>query len=152
MTAGLLSVFSCVEEATIPVLGEQPVNLVVSVSAAEIHAGETDTITVTATNSRAEPATLSFNTLCHFRVYIRDARGRLMVPEDGDHGCVPLPLVLSLAPDSSFTRQFLWRGGRQFDPPGSSVFLPPGRYYVTADMPSNDYRAVAFAVRITILE
>jgi hypothetical protein len=148
----LAATLGCVQEPSVPRIGEQPIELTISLSAPQVRRGEADTITVTVANHFEQTIQLLFPSTCQIRVYIRDATGRVVVPEGGSYACVPVPSRMDLPASGSVTRQFVWRGGSQFVPPGSSATLPAGQYYVTADMVAFDYRTSAFALRVTLTE
>jgi hypothetical protein len=145
----VLAATSCVEEATVPKIGEQPIELKVAVSASTIRVGEVDTITVTATSLFDEPVRLVFPTMCQIRAYVRNATGRVVVPGAG-YSCLEVPSQIIFQPRGVVTRLFIWHGASEFTPPGSGAPLPPGDYYVTAEMAADEYSTAAFAVRITV--
>lgn len=146
----LLAAAACVEEPTIPRLGDKPIQLSLTTSSAVLGPGEVITITVTITNTLSEPATLVFPTLCEVRVFIRDERGNLMVPDDGVHDCPPLTTQLNLPPQGTVTREFTWSGAGQLNTPPTEPRLPPGQYFVSATLDAVDYSTVAFAVTVTL--
>lgn len=148
----LCAALACVQEPSIPKIGDQPIELKVSASLLQVRRGDVDTIRVTATNHLTSQVRLVFPTTCQIRVYIRDVRGRVMVPENGEHACVPVNSQITFPASGTVVREFVWRGGSQFVPPGSTATLPAGVYYVTAEMAADIYGTIAFAVRITLID
>jgi hypothetical protein len=142
---------ACVQSPAAPRVEDQPISLTVSVSTSSIRIGDTDTITVTASNRLSNQVRLVFPTTCQIKVYIRDARGRIHVPNGGRYECVPVPTQIIFPANGSVSRQFIWRGYDQFDPPGSQTPLPPGTYFVSAEMTADGYSTFAFPVRVDIL-
>ena len=148
-----LAVVACVEEPSIPKLGDQGIEVTVAPSAFLLHAGEIDTITVTITNHVAEQVRLIFPTTCAVRPYIRDEGGRIKVPEDGVHSdCPPIQSQLLIPAGGAVTQEFYWTGGSQFDALPASPRLPAGRYYVSANLDAEGFSTVGFAVLITLVD
>lgn len=146
----LLSAAACVEEPNIPRLGDKPIQLTLSTSSSVLGPGEVITITAHITNTLSEPASLLFPTLCEVRVFIRDDRGTLVVPENGTHDCPNISTQLNLQPQGTVTREFTWSGGGQLNSPSTATRLPPGQYFVSATLDAVDYSTVAFAVTVTL--
>lgn len=147
-----LAAAACVEEPSIPKLGDQGIELTVTPSAFLLHAGEIDTITVTITNHVAEQVRLIFPTTCPVRPYIRDDAGRTRVPADGIHNCPPIQSQLLIPAGGTVTRVFYWTGGTQFDALPPSPRLPAGRYYVSATLDAEGFSTVGFPVLITLVD
>lgn len=147
------AVVACVEEPSIPKLGDQGIEVTVTPSAFLLHAGEIDTITVTITNHVAEQVSLVFPSTCPVRPYIRDADGRIQVPEGGVHSnCPPIQSQLLIPAGGAVTREFYWTGGTQFDALPASPRLPAGRYYVSANLDAEGFSTLGFAVLITLVD
>jgi len=148
----LLVTMACVQEATIPKIGEQVIELTIAVSHGELAPGQVDTITVSATNHLEQNVRLVFPTTCQILVYIRNRTSRLVVPEGGSYDCIPVPSQIVFPAMGTVNRQFIWQGGSDFVPPGTAARLPAGDYFVTATMNAQGYSTSAFAVRITLLQ
>ena len=150
--ASLLVAAACVENPTVPKLGGGAIELKVRASRAEIGPGEADSIVVTAINNLTEQARIRFrvDVPCQILVYIRDQSGRTVVPEGGQHSCVPVPSQLTIPASGSVSRVFIWKGGTMFDPPGSANRLPPGDYFVSAAMNADGFSVPGFAVTVKL--
>jgi hypothetical protein len=142
---------ACVQTPAAPKVEERPITLAVRLSSPAIRVGDVDTITVTASNQLSNAVRLVFPTSCQVKVYIRDARGRTFVPEGERYDCVPIPTQIIFPANGSVTREFVWRGYNQFEPPGSGTPVPAGTYFVSAEMSADGYSTFAFPVRVEIL-
>lgn len=148
----LLSAIGCVQETTIPRLGDKPVTISITTSSSVLRTGESLTISVHIVNTLSEPVQLAFPTLCQVRVFIRNDRGNLVVPADGAHDCPTISSQLTLDAGDSTIREFPWSGGPELDGAAPAQRLPAGRYYITANLDAAGYSTVAFAVLVNIVD
>lgn len=146
---GLL--MACQQTPTIPRLGEQPVALTLQVSTRTLEPGKADTIRVTAQNNTADSAFLEFDTDCTIVVTIRDSNNDVVVPPNGKAGCLPIKSVLRWLPNASIVRTFIWKGGTDFEPPGSPTRVPNGSYFVSASMAGRTYSTSAPAFKVDVV-
>ena len=142
----------CVQEPSVPKVGNAVIDLTVSTSASTIHIGDPDTITVTATNKVDQQARVLFDVdvPCQILVYIKTVRARVVVPER-EYLCAQVSSQLVIPAMSSVKRQFIWRGDAMLDPPGSTTHLPPGDYYVSAVMRAPGFVLPTFTAKVTVL-
>jgi hypothetical protein len=148
----LLAGIACIEDPTIPKLGEQVVQVSLSTSTSLLRTGEIDTLTVTVTNTLAEPVQLDFPTLCTVRVFIRDAVGKVQVPAGGVHDCPPIQAVLQIPAGGQVTLEFYWAGGAVLDGSDPASRLPAGNYYASVHLDAEGYSTVGFPVLITLID
>lgn len=145
-----LALTACVQEPTIPKVGDQPITLTMVLPSTTFRVGRPDTIHAVVTNLLNQQAEIRFNTNCQIVVSIRNAAGTLVVPSDGRSSCAPLLTSLVLPPESSVTQTFIWAGTTNFSPPGSPTALPPGSYFVSATLDGTNYSTFAPAIRIEL--
>jgi hypothetical protein len=143
-------VLSCVEEAPITPFPRQVIPATITASDTDLQPGETTTLTISLTNTLEEEVQLVFPTSCQAIVFIRDERGRVTTPPNGEHLCASVPSSLTLAPGETktFTRE--WGGGVDFGAAGTSERLPPGSYYASGELRSEGYLAIAFPILIVV--
>jgi len=142
---------ACVQDPTIPKLGDRAIELRVRVSTQQLAAGQSDTISINAINHLPDQVRILFNSTCQILVYIRTKTGDAVVPEGGDYDCIPVPSQLVIPGNGTVTQKFIWKGGTAFDPPGSPTRLPAGDYFVTATMDADGFSVLGFAVKVTLL-
>jgi hypothetical protein len=142
---------ACVQDPTIPKLGDRAIELRVQVSTQQLAVGQADTISINAINHLADQARILFNTTCQILVYIRTKTGAAVLPAGGDYECIPVPSQLVIPGNGMVTQKFIWKGGTAFDPPGSPTRLPAGDYFVSAIMNADGFSVPGFAVKITLL-
>jgi len=140
---------SCYQDPAIPKQRDE-ILLRLTLSKATIHAGEPDTIRVTATNNIAEPITIRFPNACMVFAYIRDPRGRVVTPGRG-WSCIPVVSTLNLNVNQVRTFTFVWTGLSEFDGTLQPTPLTPGDYYATATLQSGDFAVHTPPVRVTLL-
>ena len=145
------AVLACQADPTIPKLGERPVTLTLEVSTRTLAPGAVDTFRVTSTNLTGREQELHFPTNCTMVVTIRDADNNVVVPPNGKAGCLPVESVLEWGVDETITRLFVWKGGDDFDPPGSATRLPVGSYFVSAAMVGEGYSTFAPAFKVDVV-
>jgi hypothetical protein len=149
LVAALLS--ACQEDPTVPKIGIPLVELSLSAAKQQIRVGEPDTIRVVARNTLTDAGVrLTFGSTCQILVFVRDSRGRVVVPDGGEHSCLPVPSQLTIPANQSVTQTFVWTGGTAFTPPEPPTALPPGVYFVTASIRASGYSTDAPAVRVTV--
>jgi len=147
-----LALVGCVQEPTVPKVGEQLITLSLSFNTLTFRVGRPDTITVTATSILATPATIGFNSDCQIVVTIRSQAGAAVVPPNGRPLCILRQTILTVPAEGSVVQKFVWNGSDQLTPPGgSSNMLPPGTYFVSAAINGINYSTLAAAVRVTLV-
>lgn len=140
----------CQQEPTVPRIGTPIIALTMSFRTTSFQVGRPDTITVTATSSFDQAARLLFNTDCQILLTIRNVAGDAVVPPNGRHTCLQLATSLVIPANGTVTRRFVWAGRTEFIPPGSSVALPAGSYFVSASLNATNYSTFAPAVRVEL--
>jgi hypothetical protein len=146
----LLAVFACVEEAPVAAFPEQALPATITASDRDLLPGETATLTVSVTNPFEEDVLLTFPTACQAVVFVRDSRGRVTTPASGRYVCVSVPSSLLLAPGETKTFTSVWGGGVEFGAAGTSERVPPGSYYVSAELRADQIHAIAFPITIVV--
>ena len=146
----ILVLAACVEEAAVEPFPEQIIPATIEATDLDLAAGETTTLTVTLTNTLDELVRLNFPTSCQALVFIRNAAGRVMTPENGTYECAAVPSSFTIEAGKSKTFNQQWGGGIEFGPPGSSTRVPPGSYYASAELRANGYHAIAFPILIVV--
>ena len=145
----LLLCAACVEKAPIEPFPEQIIPAQITASDRDLQPGENSTLTVTLTNTLEDEVQLVFPTSCQALVFIKSAAGRIMTPASA-YECAAVPSLLTLAAGASKTYTFVWGGGVEFGPAGTSTRLPPGSYYASAEMRADNYLAIAFPITIVV--
>jgi hypothetical protein len=148
----LLIAVACVEEPTVPRLGDQIIQVSVASSKTQLRAGEVDTLTVTVRNTLGEPVQLVFPTLCTVRVFIRNAQGKVQVPAGGVHDCPAIQSLLVIPANGQVTQEFYWAGGSALDGSPPATRLPAGNYYASVRLDAEGYSTVGFPVLITVID
>ena len=146
----LLACVACVEEAKLDPFPEQIIPAEITSSDSDLEPGETTTLTVTLTNTLDQLVRLEFPTQCQALIFIRNASGRVMTPQNGTYECATVPSTFSIEVGKSKTFQNVWGGGVEFGPSGSSLRVPPGSYYAYAELRASNYHAIAFPILITV--
>ena len=146
----LLASGACVEEATLQPFPEQIIPATITTSDNDLAPGETAILTVTLTNTLDQLVRLDFPTQCQALIFIRNAAGRVMAPENGSYECASVPSSFSIDVGKSKEFQNQWGGGVEFGPNGSSLRVPPGSYYASAELRASNYHAIAFPILITV--
>ena len=140
----------CVEKPPAQPLPEQIIPTQITATDRDLQPGENTTLTVTITNTLEEEVELVFPTSCQALIYIRNASGRILTPENGTYSCAPVPSLLTIAPGAAKTYTTQWGGGIEFGPAGTSTRLPPGSYYASAELRADNYLAIAFPITIVV--
>lgn len=141
---------ACVESPGIPTVPEQVLSMQVSASAASFSRGSSVTFTVTLTNTLEEFIRLTFPTSCQALLYVRTTLGQVVAPPDGRYDCASVPAQISLPAGEATTFSFVWSGESQFGPPGSGAQLPPGDYFVSAELNADGYVGFAFPIKVVL--
>ncbi len=146
----LPAVAACVEEAPITPFPRQVIPTTITTSDSDLQPGETATLTISVTNTLEEQVQLTFPTSCQAIVLIRNDRGRVTTPPNGQQSCAAVPSSFTLAPGEtkSFTRD--WGGGVDFGAAGTSERVPAGTYYASGELRSEGYLAIAFPITIVV--
>ena len=134
-------------DTTAPQLYGDPSAIVseVSVSPAEIRAGETMQIEVTIHNPTRLRVQLRFTSGCMVMFVVRDANGANVAPT---FFCTANAPTLEMAPGQTITNRFQWDGSVG----GSSTpALPPGEYTVVGGLDPGVQRNASEPVAIRIL-
>lgn len=146
----VLTCIGCVEKASISPFPEQIIPAQIIATDNDLEPGETTTITVTLTNTLDETIQLTFPTSCQALVFIRNSVGRVVTPENGTWECASVPSSLVLDAGETATYTMEWGGGIEFGPAGTSTRVPPGSYFVSAEMRADGYHAIAFPITIVV--
>jgi hypothetical protein len=144
----LLATASCTQDPAVPRLRDEII-LRLTVSKAAIRPGDSDTLTVTATNNFGEQVRIDFPNACQVFAYIRDSRGRIVAPGRG-WTCLPGRSTLLLAVNESRTYRFVWTGLSEFVGAVEPGALPAGEYFATATLEAGSFAVHAPPVRITL--
>lgn len=146
----LLLSAACVEQPPVQPLPEQIIPTQITATDRDLQPGENTTLTVTITNTLEEEVQLIFSTQCQALIFIRNAAGRVLTPENGHYDCASVPSLLTLAAGAVKTYTMQWGGGVQFGPAGTSTRVPPGSYYASAELRADNYHAIAFPITIVV--
>jgi hypothetical protein len=143
---------ACVQEPTIPKIGDPNVAMQLTVSASQLAPGQIDTITVTVSSHDSLQLRILFPSSCQVLLYIRNSRSRTVVPSGGEYDCVSVPSQLTIPAGGTTTQQFFWAGVSALEPSAGAPRLPDGDYYVSASMTTSGVNAVAFAKKVTLVQ
>lgn len=141
---------SCAQEPTIPEIGEDPVSVSLQLSSLTLAPGEKDTIKAVVRNNLDRTVRLDFPGTCQVYVTIRNVSGNVVTPRDGRPECLPVPSVLTIALGGSHEFEVVWSGGFMFDPPSTQERVPPGSYFVTAEVIAEGYSTVSPPFKIDV--
>lgn len=144
------TLFACTQEPTIPEIGEDPVSVSLQLSTLTLATGEKDTIRAIVRNNLDRSVRLDFPGTCQVYVTIRNANGNVVTPRDGRPECLPVPSVLTIAFGSSHQVEVVWSGGFMFDPASTQERVPPGSYFVTAEVIADRYSTVSPPYKIEV--
>jgi hypothetical protein len=139
---------ACSQDPSVPRQRDEII-LRLTLSKATIRAGESDTITVAATNNFGDEVSIRFPNSCQVFAYIRDPRGRIVTPGRG-WTCFPVATTLLLRNDETRQFKFVWTGLSEFDGTLQPTPLPPGEYFATATMQAGDFVVHAPPVRVVL--
>ena len=141
-------VAACSQDPAIPRQRDEII-LRLTHSKATIRPGESDTITVTATNNFGDQISIRFPNSCQVFAFIRDMRGRIVTPGRG-WTCLPVASTLVLLKDEVRQYQFVWTGLSEFHGNLQPSVLTPGEYFATATMQSGDFVVHSPPVRVIL--
>ncbi len=142
----LLLVFaSCREGPTEPIDG---LRVTTSLSSATLRAGESVTITVTATNTSPRTVSIQGNTCPKPFEVLQGAE----VVAPGGRLCTAISIPIDVAPGASHTFMYQWAGDRRQDDPARSatIQLAPGSYTVRGIVSGSSREVIGNAVALTI--
>jgi hypothetical protein len=148
---GLPLVLGCQQELTVPTIGDDPIALELSVSTLSLRPGAADTIRVRVVNKLAQGIRLTFSSLCQVFVTVRNQAGDVVTPRDGRPQCLPVQSQLALAANGSQVFTVIWRGGFDFVPPDTPARVPPGSYFISAELLARGYSTLAPAFKVEVL-
>jgi len=151
MAASAAWTAACVQDPVIPKVSDDPIVLSISLSSTTFRQGKADTIRVTATSSFTQPVALLYDNDCQIVVTIRSASGAPVVPPNGLPTCIPVPSQLRIPAEGSVTQLFVWTGLDRLLPTGSTTFLPPGTYYISAAINATNYSTFAPALKVELV-
>jgi hypothetical protein len=138
-------------EPTVPKLQEDPVSISLTVSTQRLQLGKADTIRVAIRNNLAQAVRLTFDNVCQVFVTIRDQEGDVVTPRDGRPGCLAVPTQLILQPTTPSVVTTIWTGGFDFSPPDTPDKVPPGSYFVSAQLVARGYSTLAPAFKVDVV-
>ena len=147
----ILAVLGCVQDPTVPKIGEDPVAITLTVSTQTLKLGAADTIKVVVKNAFGSAVRLTFPSSCQVFVTIRSLAGDIVTPRDGRPQCTPVSSQLTLPLNGTQTFTTVWTGGFDFKPPDTNAKVPPGTYFVSAQLIANGYSTLAPAFKIDVV-
>lgn len=146
-----LCFLGCTQDPSVPRIGDLPVTISLRLSTLSFKAGNPDTIEVTVTNNLEENVRLTFGGQCQVFVTVRNSAGDIVTPRDGRPECLPVPSSLTLVGRGTQKYISVWTGGYKFAPPDTPEKVPPGAYYVSADLIASGYSVVAPPFKVDIV-
>jgi intracellular proteinase inhibitor BsuPI len=142
LAAAMVLVALGCRESTAPasssVIGGNLLRLTVTSSASEVARGMPVTLQVRLANEGASPITLHFNDACQINPYILNSLGKTVLPEGGWRGCAGVLTNLTVTPGTDIVREFVWTGSTAFRSEEPLRPLPTGKYFFSAEVPSNE--------------
>lgn len=121
-----------------------------AVSSSSLAAGQSDTITITLTNTTPVAVTLHFTSGCQILPYITDTQGNVLLPSGGGWMCTAALSQRSLAPHEAQTARFVWTGSTKFDAELPLSTLPSGTYYVSATLHASEAQLTTALLPVTL--
>ncbi len=116
--AGILFAIGGCGDATAPIsssqVGANHLRLTVSASASEVTRGSPVNLHITLVNEGTQAVTLHFGDSCQINPYVRNATGEIVLPGGGAWACLTVLTSLTLAPQGSVSRDYVWRGSTDF--------------------------------------
>lgn len=144
---------ACVQEPTVPKVGQDPVSISLTVSSQSLKIGQPDTFKVVVRNNLASGVRLFFRTQCQVLFTVRALDGSVVTPRQGRPECIAATSQLGLAPGASQTFTTVWRGGFRFAPNDSTgERVPSGAYFASATLDAIGYTVVAPAFKISLTQ
>jgi len=151
--AGMVVAIGGCGNATAPIsnsrIGANHVRLTVSASASEVTRGSPVNLHVTLVNEGTQAVTLHFGDSCQINPYIQNMVGEVVLPGGGAWACLTVLTSLTLAPQGSVSRDFVWRGSTDFASEMPLRPLPAGMYFFSAKVPAGEMTLSA-GVAITL--
>jgi hypothetical protein len=143
---------ACVQELDVPKVELDPVSLELSVSTQTLTLGRPDTIRVAVVNNLEQPVRLTFGNVCQVYVTIRNRAGDIVAPRDGRPGCLPVQSQLAIPIGGRQVFTTVWTGGFDFAPPDTPTKVPPGAYFVSAELIARGYSTLAPAFKVDVTQ
>lgn len=150
LPALLAASLSCVQSLDVPKVGLDPVSIELSLSTLNLKLGAPDTIRVAVVNNLETPVRITFGNRCQVYVTIRSRAGEIVTPRDGRPGCLPLASELTLPIGGRQVFTTIWTGGFDFAPPDTPSKVPPGAYFVSAELIARGYSTLAPAFKVDV--
>ncbi|MGQ0646569.1 MAG: hypothetical protein ACT4P7_03300 [Gemmatimonadaceae bacterium] len=147
----LLATSGCIQEPSVPKVGLDPVSISLTVSTQTLRPGIPDTIRVTVQNNLEQPVRISFDNLCQVFVTIRNQAGDVVTPRNGRPQCLPVQSQLTLVSLGRQVFTTVWTGGFDFAPPDTQAKVPPGAYFVSAELRALGYSTLAPAFKVDVI-
>lgn len=152
LVALLAALPGCVQELDVPKIGLDPVSLELSVSKQTLVLGAPDTIRVAVVNNLDTPVRLTFGNVCQIYITIRNRSGDIVTPRDGRPACLPVQSQLTLPIGGRQVFTSVWTGGFDFSPPDTPAKVPPGAYFVSAELIARGYSTFAPAYKVDVTQ
>lgn len=114
------------------------IRLTVSSSSREVVRGSPVTFRVNLVNEGSSAATLHFGDSCQIVPTVRNAFGEIVLPPGGAWGCLTAISQLTLLAGQAVLQQYVWTGSTAFQSEMPLRPLPPGRYFFSAEVPSDE--------------
>jgi hypothetical protein len=141
----------CSQEPSVPKLGNDPVTVTLSLSTRSMKAGSPDTIRATVTNTLEQSVRLTFPGQCQVFVTVRNSTGDIVAPRDGRPECLPLASALTLSAMGTRVFTTIWTGGYSFAPPDTPEKVPPGAYFISAELIASGYSTFAPPFKVDVV-
>ncbi len=151
-SALLAAAAGCSQAPTIPKIGDQPVKLTITASSRSFKIGTPDTLRVSITNTLAQSVRLQYSNDCQLEMFVRDAKGNIVIPVTGKSQCLPINTTLTLPANGSVLRVFVWTGGTAFLPTVTSDHVAPGTYYISGEINALNYSTILPALKVDVTQ
>lgn len=146
-----LALLGCQQEPTVPRIGLDPVSLSLSVSTQTLQAGKPDTIRAIVKNNLTSTVRLTFDNLCQVFVTVRNQAGDVVTPRDGRPRCLAIQSQMIIAANATQVITTIWTGGFDFLPDDTTAKVPPGQYFVSAQLIARGYSTLAPAFKVEVV-
>lgn len=150
VTALTLATIGCSQSPTIPKIGDQPITLTITASSRSFKLGTPDTLRVSISSSLTTTARLTYANDCQLEMFVRDAKGKIVIPAGGKSVCAPVATTLDIPAGGSVVKVFIWNGGTAFLPTVTSDQVAPGSYYISAEINALNYSTVLPALKVDV--
>lgn len=144
------ALLSCVQEPTVPRLDDR-ITVTLAVSRTTMRVGEPDTLRVTVANNLEQNVILSFSNVCRVYFTVRNQAGDIVAPRDGRAQCVPQRSTLSIPVNGRQVFTSIWTGGFDFVPLDTPAKVPPGTYFVSAQLVADGFTQIAPAFKVEVV-